>query len=329
MSERQVANTGNAGPLAGYPETAGAGPGQDLSPAPANVTVRRTGEERLMLYMHSYTYRGQPLARAARKAREFGYDGVELVTSHYDREDATRSIRDASLTAHLAGSRIAVVDFAGSVIGADEEERRAGERRVEEVIRAAGAIGAEGVNGSVGSLVGPDPNNWSENGSRLATPEIYERAADSYRRLARVAEEAGVWISFEIHMNTPHDTARATRSLLDLIDHPRVVANLDPGNMYGVADAEPIAEAVEILGPRLGYVHLKNCRRIAGVCDYSWALDAGEIDYFRSLQAVAASGYNGPYCIEYCGAGDPSVPARRDAIYFHEILDELNQTEES
>jgi sugar phosphate isomerase/epimerase len=274
------------------------------------------------LYMHSYTYRGQPLARAARKAAEYGYDALELVTLHYDRQNGAASIRDAARTARDAGSRIAVVDFSGSVIGASAEERAAGEQAVAEVIRAAGEIGAAGVNGSVGSLVGPDPNNWSANGSRIATEEHYGRATESYQRLAEIAGEVGVWISFEIHMNTPHDTAASTRRLLDLIDDPRVIANLDPGNMYAVADAEDITKSVEILGPRLGYVHLKNCRELSGVFDYSWPLDSGDIDYFRGLKAVIESGYSGPYCIEYCGKGDPSVPAERDSAYFRRTLAE-------
>jgi sugar phosphate isomerase/epimerase len=106
-----------------------------------------------------------------------------------------------------------------------------------------------------------------------------------------------------------------------------VVANLDPGNMYAVEDAEPMGESVEVLGPRLGYVHLKNCRKIAGEFDYTWALEAGDIDYFRGLQTVVRSGYAGPYCIEYCGAGDPSVPAERDAVYFRRTLAEAAQAE--
>lgn len=281
-----------------------------------------------MLYLHSYTYRGQPLERAARKCREYGYDGLELVTLHYDRAHPADSIRQAARTAADAGTRIAVVDFSGSVIGEEAGERRAAIAQLGELFRLAGEIGAEGVNGSVGALVGPDPGAWSENGSRIARPEHYDRAAEAYRELAQVADDAGVWVSLEIHMNTPHDTAASARKLLDLIDHPNVVANLDPGNMYAVADAEELSVAVETLGPRQGYVHLKNCRDVAGRFDYSWPLELGDIDYCRGLQAIAASGYDGPYCIEYCGKGDPSVPAKRDATYFRELWSELGASPE-
>jgi 3-dehydroshikimate dehydratase len=278
-----------------------------------------------MLLMHSYTYRGQPLERAARKAREYGYDGLELVTLHYDPEQPEGSIAEADRIARNAGTRIGVLDFSGNLIAGTDEERRQGRNRIAETIRLAAKIGAVGLNGTVGQLTGADPDDWSANGSRLATDEIYTRAAEGLRPLGALAAEQGVWISLEIHMNTPHDTAASTRRLLDLVDHPAVVANLDPGNMYGVADAEPIEPSVQILGPRLGYVHLKNCRRIAGQPDYSWALDSGDIDYYRGLRAVVGAGYDGHYCIEYCGLGDPGVPAERDAQYFRRTLWEAQQ----
>jgi sugar phosphate isomerase/epimerase len=275
--------------------------------------------------MHSYTYRGQPLARAARKCREYGYDGLELVTSHYDREDSQGSIQEAARTAEAAGTRIAVVDFSGNLIAEEADERARGAAAIAQIIRLAGKIGARGVNGSVGPLAGPNRSAYGENGSRLATPDHYERAAEGLQRLSRIAEDEGVWISLEIHMNTPHDTAAATFKLLEMTDHPNVVANLDPGNMYAVTDAEEIGRAVEILGARLGYVHLKNCRKIGESFDYTWPLELGDIDYFRGLQAILAGDYAGDYCIEYCGKGDPSVAAIRDAQYFRETLWEAGQ----
>jgi sugar phosphate isomerase/epimerase len=273
-----------------------------------------------MLYMHSYTYRGQSIQRAARKCREYGYDGLELVTSHYDRAQPEESIAAAVETARAAGTRIAVVDFSGNLIAEDAESRNRAATEIAGIIRLAAKHGALGINGGVGSLVGPDPGNYSENGSRIATAAQYDRAAEGLRSLAQLAASEGIWISLEIHMNTPHDTAASTLKLLELVDHPSVVANLDPGNMYAVADAEGMAEAVRVLGDRLGYVHLKNCRQIAGGYDYSWMLENGDIDLYRGLRAVVESGYTGDYCIEYCGKGDPSVAARADARYFRETL---------
>lgn len=278
-----------------------------------------------MLYMHSYTYRGQSIERAARKCREYGYDGLELVTSHYDRAQPEESIAVAAQAAKAAGTQVAVVDFSGNLIADEAETRSRAVDEISQVIRLAANIGAVGVNGGVGGLVGPDPGNYSENGSRLATAAHFERAAEGLRPLARLAADQGIWISLEIHMNTPHDTAASTLKLLELVDHPAVVANLDPGNMYAVADAEGMAEAVQVLGSRLGYVHLKNCRQIAGGYDYSWTLENGDIDLYRGLRAVVESDYAGPYCIEYCGKGDPSVAARADARYFRETLWEASQ----
>jgi len=266
---------------------------------------------------------GQNLAGVGRRHG----DGLELVTSHYAPSDPEGSLAAAARAAAAAGTRVAVVDFAGNLIAEEEAERLRAEEAIGRVIRLAAGFGARGVNGSAGPLVGRDPGAWSQNGSRLATPVHYDRAADALRRLGRAAEQEGLWISLELHMNTPHDTASSARRLLDLVDHASVVANLDPGNMYAVADAEPIAEAVEILGPRLGYVHLKNCRRIAGAVDYSWPLDSGDIDFDRGLRAIAAAGYTGDYCIEYCGRGDPSVAAERDARYFRSLRAEIEEAQ--
>jgi sugar phosphate isomerase/epimerase len=274
-----------------------------------------------MIWMHSYTYRGQSLQLAARKAVQYGYEGLELVTLHYDRKNLA-SIEEAAKTARAAGTRIAVVDYAGSVIVDDGDERQRNQEHQAEVIRAAARIGAEGVNGSIGSLMKQGYTNYGENGSALATDEHYERGAEAYRALGEVAREYGIWISFEIHMNTPHDTAASTKRLTDMIDLPNVFANLDPGNMYSTNTAEPAAEAVQILGSRLGYVHLKNCREIGGGYDYTWSLENGDLDFARIIKAVVASGYQGPYCIEYCGKGDPSVPAERDVRYLRELLSE-------
>src|SRR3954469_18364878 len=76
-------------------------------------------ENCLMLYMHSYTYRGQSIERAARKCREYGYDGLELVTGHYDRAHPEESITAASDAAFAAGTCVAVVDFSGNLIAED------------------------------------------------------------------------------------------------------------------------------------------------------------------------------------------------------------------
>jgi sugar phosphate isomerase/epimerase len=93
--------------------------------------------------------------------------------------------------------------------------------------------------------------------------------------------------------------------------------------MYATPHAEEPIKAIEILGDRLGYLHLKNCRKIADRYDYTWALEEGDIDYFRALSFIYEKGYKGDICIEYCGLGDPTPRARKDIIYLRDILNEL------
>jgi sugar phosphate isomerase/epimerase len=122
-------------------------------------------------------------------------------------------------------------------------------------------------------------------------------------------------------MNTLHDTGEAAARLLDLVEHSRIIANLDPGNMVAVREEDPFDAGLRALGKRLGYVHLKNARLIAGSYDYSWAIDDGDIDWRVGLDKIRASGYSGDYCIEYCGRGDPCPRLHRDIRYLRALLE--------
>ena len=39
------------------------------------------------IYMHGWNFRGQPFLRAVRKAKEFGYDGMEAFAGHFSNPD--------------------------------------------------------------------------------------------------------------------------------------------------------------------------------------------------------------------------------------------------
>ncbi len=274
------------------------------------------------IYLNSFNYRKYSLERAMRRAREYGYDGVEIWSGHFKLETVEETLREAQRLGREIGIRVPVLNLSGNVIGDDPAEREARVRRLVEVIERCPDHGVTLINGYAGSLI-VDRSNWAKNGSAAATEEHYQRAIEAYRVLGPAAERAGVTLTLEVHMNTIHDTAASAVRLLHAIGSPSVRANLDPGNMWGVRTSEHPVDAVPILGDWIAFVHFKNARRVSyldvGV-DYDFTLKEGELDYYAIVSALVRSGFEGPYGLEWSGSGDPSVPTREDIDYLRGLL---------
>ena len=46
----------------------------------------------------------------------------------------------------------------------------------------------------------------------------------------------------------------------------------------------------------------------------------GQIDFYKWTDKLIKLGFDGPVCVEYCGAGDPHVAAEQDRLYLDKIL---------
>ena len=274
-----------------------------------------------MILMHAYTYRSYDFERACRKAREYGWEGIELCPTLFRGQSLAEIQPELADTMRRYGVSAPVASWSADVIQDDREAARASLEALLAGLPLLKALGVEKINSGVGTLVAADP---LVTGSAIASEVHYERGAEAFRTVAATLAEVGMTCSFEIHMHTLHDTAASTLKLLDMIGSPLVTANVDAGNMYGTPHAEEAVAAVEILAGRIGYVHAKNCRRLAtGGTDYSYMLDNGHLDYFRIFRALRDTGYTGHVCCEYCGQGDPSVAAQRDLAYLQSTLREL------
>ena len=122
-------------------------------------------------------------------------------------------------------------------------------------------------------------------------------------------------------MNTIHDTIAATAHLLDKIGCDNVMANPDPANMFSNSRGERDPEALDALVGRIGYFHFKNCVEFAGKYNYSVRLTDGHIDFSKYIEKLFALGFDGPVCVEYCGAGDPHVAAEQDLRYLRQTIE--------
>jgi sugar phosphate isomerase/epimerase len=275
--------------------------------------------------LNSFNYRKYSLERAMRRAKSYGYDGVEIWSGHFKLETIEQDLQEAQRLSRQIGIGTPVLNLSGNVIGDDDDERRSRTARIVEVIRRCPEYGVSLINGYAGSII-VDRGNWANNGSAAARAAHYARAAEAYRIFGAEAERAGVTITLEVHMNTIHDTAASAVKLLEMIGSPAVRANLDPGNMWGVRTAEHPVEAVSILGDRIAFVHFKNARRVTYIpvgVDYDYTLKDGEIDFYAVVSALVRAGFTGPYGLEWSGSGDPSIPSREDIAYLKGLLEDV------
>jgi 3-dehydroshikimate dehydratase len=269
--------------------------------------------------LHSYTFRDYSLKEAFANAQRFGWQGIELQPCHFDEEAVETEVAAAVALGKEYGIPIRCLDYSGDF---SNDDAGAAEKSVAWVERAIDVCATQNIpmlNGFAGWLT-VDDNDWGKNGSALAQDIHYERAAEALRHLGAKADEQGIRIVLEIHMNTIHDTVAGMARLLDLVGRDNVLANPDPGNMFAVSTAEKDPDALDALQGRLGYFHLKNCCERQGAYDYSTLLAHGHIDLSRWLEKLLAMDYDGPICTEYCGAGDPRVAAEADMAYVKKSL---------
>ncbi len=79
---------------------------------------------------------------------------------------------------------------------------------------------------------------------------------DTLGQAGQLADEAGVTLAFE----TGQETAELLRRTLDELKAPNLKVNFDPANMLLYDMGDPL-RAVEILGPDIRSVHIKDARR--------------------------------------------------------------------
>jgi L-ribulose-5-phosphate 3-epimerase len=122
-----------------------------------------------------------------------------------------------------------------------------------------------------------------------------EGMLDTLARAGEMASDKGVTLAFE----TGQESALLLRLTLDELKSPSIKINFDPANMLLYDMGDPI-RAVEILGPDIRSVHVKDAKRptIPGQWGEEVPLGEGEVDIPRFIQTLKAIGYAGPLVVE-------------------------------
>ena len=129
----------------------------------------------------------------------------------------------------------------------------------------------------------------------LDDPGPATRCSTRWRRPASSPREKGVTLAFE----TGQETAELLRRTLDDLKSPNLKVNFDPANMLLYDMGDPI-RAVEILGPDIRSVHVKDARRpkTPGQWGEEVPLGQGEVDIRRFVRTLKRVGYTGPLVVE-------------------------------
>jgi L-ribulose-5-phosphate 3-epimerase len=114
-------------------------------------------------------------------------------------------------------------------------------------------------------------------------------------KVGDLAKAAGVIVAFE----TGQETADLLRKTLDDLKSASLKVNFDPANMLLYDMGDPL-RAVEILGPDIRSVHVKDANRPAvnGQWGEEVPLGRGQVNIKEFVATLKRVGYRGPLCIE-------------------------------
>ena len=118
---------------------------------------------------------------------------------------------------------------------------------------------------------------------------------DTLAKVSELARAKNITIGFE----TGQETADLLRRTLDELKCPNLKVNFDPANMLLYDKGDPL-RAVEILGPDIRSVHVKDAKRTKtpGTWGDEVPLGQGEVNILQFLSTLKKVGYRGPLCIE-------------------------------
>ena len=228
-----------------------------------------------------------PLETVAKKASEWGFDGLELACwgDHFEVDKALSDDRYArsrwdileqnnlkcfAISTHLVGQCVgdALIDerhksILPSRLWGDGDPEGVRQRCAEEVkntARAAAQFGVKVVNGFTGSAIWhvlamfpPVPPEMIEDG--------YKDFADRWNPILDVFDEVGVKYALEVHPSEIAYDFWTTKRALEAIDRrPAFGINFDPSHLYWQM-VDPVVFVLEF-ADRIYHIHVKESIRV-------------------------------------------------------------------
>ncbi|MBM3954618.1 MAG: sugar phosphate isomerase/epimerase [Planctomycetes bacterium] len=302
-----------------------------------------------------------PLEDLARKARSFGFDGLELACwgDHFDVRRAVAetgycaAIRDTlerhelcvhAISSHLVGQAVCdrIDDRHRAILpphvwgdGDPVGVNRRAAAEMMETARAARRLGVAVVCGFTGSSIWPllysfppVPPEWIEEGFRAF--------AERWNPILDVFAECGVRFALEVHPGEiAYDTVTAARALDAIGRRDEFGFNFDPSHLHWQG-VDPVA-FIGAFPDRIHHVHVKDAATTldgsSGILGShlpfgdprrGWDFRSpgrGAIDFEAVIRALNRIGYGGPLSVEWEDSGMDREHGAAEAAGFVRTLD--------
>ncbi|NSW93076.1 MAG: sugar phosphate isomerase/epimerase [Bacteroidales bacterium] len=301
-----------------------------------------------------------PFEKVCEKARDFGYDGLELACwgDHFEVDKATDSycrakrktlekygLKVFAVSSHLVGQAVAdLIDerhkaILPAYVWGDGKPSGVRKRAAEEMIKtgeAAKRLGVSIVNGFTGSPIWhlcysfpPVPPEMIEKGFREFA-KLWKPILDAYQKI-------GIRFGLEVHpTEIAFDIASASKALEVLKNHPAFGFNYDPSH-FGYQGVDYV-EFIYRFRDKIFHVHMKDvgwsdvpteAGVFGGHTEFGakgryWdfrSLGRGNINFEEIIRALNRIGYKGPLSVEWEDSGMDREHGAREACEFVKAVD--------
>lgn len=256
--------------------------------------------------------------RAFALAAEHNFDGVQpylaLEGGFLSLNTSSSRLSKLAAAASAAGVALPSLEIAPlqySLVADDRVERARGAEVVGRALEMAGELGCRGVLTIPGYVGLP----WvAGGGDTVNYADAYDRLVDELGRLVERAESAGVSLYIENIWNMFLLSPLEMRRLIRDVNSTRIGVLLDIGNVTATGFAE---QWVDILGPYLLEVHLKDYRRSVGTVEGFVPLLAGDVNWPSVMAALVRNAFGGyviPEIFPYAHFGSVSLKHTETAL---------------
>ena len=301
-----------------------------------------------------------PLTELAKKASDWGYDGLELACwgDHFDPakgaadsaycEQQKNILKEYNLSVysishHLAGQLVCDLNndarsdvFAPSDCAGDPEKKRAwAVETMKQTAIAAKNMGLKVVNGFTGSSIWHLIYSFPPV-SEGQIEEGFKYFAEMWNPILDVFDENGVKFALEVHpTEIAFDIVTAERAL-EAIDRREAFGfNFDPSHLLWQG-VDPV-KFIKTFPDRIYHVHMKDVMVtldgtsgiLSSYLDFGqpgrgWdfrSLGRGEVDFEEIIRALNEIGYDGPLSVEWEDAAMDREAGAQEAVNFVKEID--------